>query len=442
MRTFTRAVAAAAALLASSACVVHNTDVPTPAGPSETALSLKMTMTPDAISQDGASQSALGVQAFDAAGKPVAGLVVRLDMAVNGVVGDFGSFSARSLVTGTDGKALSVYTAPPPPSAGGLGTTVTIVGTPTGTNAGSTNFFTTQIRLTPVGSVPPPQGPPSSVPPPTPNFTFSPSAPAVGESVFFNAGTSKPASGHSITSYSWIFGDGGTASGVTTTHAFTASGSYGVQLTVTDDVGQSITSAPTAVTVGTPPTPTANFTFSPGTPGRNDQVVFDASSSVTAQGQTITDVAWNFGDGTAVIHCPSTDPACITTNGSNRISVHTYALNQTFTVNLVVTDSAGRTGSKSAQITVDRALPDVHITASPGSPKVGSATVFFNSNATLYFPGSGPGTFSWSFGDGNGSALANPQNTYVAAGTYNVVLTVTDNKGRTGVGTVSVTVVP
>jgi carboxypeptidase T len=39
---------------------------------------------------------------------------------------------------------------------------------------------------------------------------------------------------------------------------------------------------------------------------------------------------------------------------------------------------------------------------------------------------------SWSFGDGNTSAAANPSHTYAAAGAYNVTLTVTDNEGKTG----------
>jgi PKD repeat protein len=432
MRTFTRAVAAAAALLASSACVVHNTDVPTPAGPSETALSLKMTMTPDAISQDGASQSAVGVQAFDAAGKPVAGLVVRLDMAVNGVVGDFGSFSARSLVTGTDGKALAVYTAPPPPSAGGLGTTVTIVGTPTGTNAGGTNFFTTQIRLTPVGSVPPVQGGPSGVPPPNASFTVSPSAPGVGDSVFFNAGTSSAAAGHTITSYSWTFGDGGTASGVTTSHAFTAAGSYNVQLKVTDDVGQSTTSAPSVVSVGTPPSPSANFTASPALPIIGTAIVFDASSSSTAQGQTIAKLDWNFGDGSPIISCPG-DPTCVGT----RIITHTYGSAGTFIVNLVITDSAGRIGSHNAPVNVATGNPSAVLVIN----KTGGNNIFADGSGSLGFTAITTYRFIW--GDGTADqvgAASGGAHAYGAAGTYVVTLRVTDTLGRQGSATASVTV--
>ena len=275
---------------------------------------------------------------------------------------------------------------------------------------------------------------------PVPSFTFSPAQPAIGQAVFFNGSTSTAAPGHTIASYSWTFGDGSTGTGATITHTYTTAGSYAVQLTVTDDLGQSVTSSAQTVTPGSPPSPTANFTFSPAAPGANDQVVFDASSSTTSQGQTIVDVAWNYGDGTPVIHCPG-DPSCVVGNDPpNRISAHTFTIPQTFVVNLVVTDSAGRTGSHNATVPVVLALPAVVITTSPASPNPGT-TVFFNSNGTTYYPGSGPASFRWTFGDGGTSALANPTHVYAAIGTYSVGLSVTDTKGRTGVGTATVTVV-
>ena len=47
---------------------------------------------------------------------------------------------------------------------------------------------------------------------------------------------------------------------------------------------------------------------------------------------------------------------------------------------------------------------------------------------------------SWNFGDGTTSASANPAKTYAASGTYNVVLTVTDNGGASSSVTKAVTV--
>lgn len=48
---------------------------------------------------------------------------------------------------------------------------------------------------------------------------------------------SRAPEGGSITSYSWVFGDGATATGVTATHTYAANGSYVITLTVTDDKG-------------------------------------------------------------------------------------------------------------------------------------------------------------------------------------------------------------
>jgi PKD repeat protein len=287
---------------------------------------------------------------------------------------------------------------------------------------------------------------------PTASFTFGPPNPTVGELVTFNASTSTAGTGHSIVSYLWTFGDGGpTGSGVSVTHAYTAAATYSVTVRVTDEIGQSTTSAPTGVVVGAPQSPTANFTFSPTSPGRNDQVVFDASSSVQAgAGQPIVDVAWNFGDGTAVIHCAAAGPVPPATiadcpGPTIRISAHTFTINQTFVVNLVVTDSAGRTGSRNQNVTVALAQPTVSFSSSPSSPVAGNS-VNFNASATTFFPGSqaaAANAFSWTFGDGTPTVLTsgpNTSHTYLAAGTYTAALSVTDNKGRTGTASITITV--
>jgi PKD repeat protein len=53
-------------------------------------------------------------------------------------------------------------------------------------------------------------------------------------------------------SYAWTFGDGGTGSGPTLTHAYSAGGAYTVTLAVTDNGGA--TSTHTATVVVSPPT--------------------------------------------------------------------------------------------------------------------------------------------------------------------------------------------
>ena len=54
---------------------------------------------------------------------------------------------------------------------------------------------------------------------------------------------STPGAGHTITSYRWTSATAATASGVSVTHAYAVAGTYTVLLTVTDEAGQSVTSA-------------------------------------------------------------------------------------------------------------------------------------------------------------------------------------------------------
>jgi len=72
---------------------------------------------------------------------------------------------------------------------------------------------------------------------PVASFSTSPAAPDVGESVTFDASKSYAPGvpGGSIQNYSWDFGDGTNATGVTVTHAFTSAGSKSVKLTVRDN---------------------------------------------------------------------------------------------------------------------------------------------------------------------------------------------------------------
>ena len=83
------------------------------------------------------------------------------------------------------------------------------------------------------------QGVPVAEPaePTTVEFDFSPTDPAPGQIVFFNASASKAAPGRTIVSYDWNFGDGTFGTGELESHVFHAPGTYKVTLRVTDDVG-------------------------------------------------------------------------------------------------------------------------------------------------------------------------------------------------------------
>ncbi|MCK5660185.1 MAG: PKD domain-containing protein, partial [Methanosarcinales archaeon] len=66
------------------------------------------------------------------------------------------------------------------------------------------------------------------------------------------------------------------------------------------------------------------------------------------------------------------------------------------------------------------------ITFNPLTPKVGD-TINFNSSA--HDSDGSITNYEWNFGDGNNASIQNNTHSYTTAGTYNVVLTVTDNDG-------------
>lgn len=76
---------------------------------------------------------------------------------------------------------------------------------------------------------------------PTAAFTFSRNHEAAGTPIQFDASASEAEHASSLSSYSWDFGDGNTASGETVAHAFAAAGDYTVALTVTSSAGVTAT---------------------------------------------------------------------------------------------------------------------------------------------------------------------------------------------------------
>jgi PKD repeat protein len=169
---------------------------------------------------------------------------------------------------------------------------------------------------------------------PTVTFAVTPAAPVAGQLATFTA-TSTVAANHRITRFDWNWGDGSTSqtANAAITHAFNAPGSYVVNVTVTDDLGQTASSS-ASVTVGSGVT--ASFTFSPTDPEPGERVQFDGSSSASTGGATIVEWTWDFGDGSTVTESdPRTEHA---------FSVPAGATSRTYRVRLTVKDSAGRTG--------------------------------------------------------------------------------------------------
>jgi PKD repeat protein len=424
--TFVRLIAVAVA--ACAAACVHKTEEPPLFGPSTFATSLRLLAVPDRINQDGASQSSITVQAFGPTGAALSGVALRMDMLFQGELADFGALSARTVVTGNDGTARVVYTAPPPlPSSISTSTTVSIRAIPIGTDASTSNGQTVDIRLMPTGVILPPSGAPTA------SFTFGPQPVSVGVPVIFDGSTSQPGQNSAqITTYAWNFGDGQTGSGQSPTHTFQSTGTFNVTLTVTNDRGlQASTGQPVAV--GSSDPFTGDWVISPLNPVINVPILFNADAVQTSPGHQVTTFNWTFGDGTG---------------GTGFQTQHTYTVAGTYNVILSVTDDLGRKKVFAPKaITVGTGGPTVVIAflptapAMPAPPAAQQVTVTFNSNGTTTSNGATIVSYQWDFGDSTPtSGAANPAHVYTSKGTFSVTLTVTDSFGRVGKGTATVTV--
>ena len=340
MKTFLRLLAVAGALAAPAACTLQSQDAPPLAGPSEFALSLAITATPDVLFQDGGSQSVITIVARDHNGQPVAGLGLLVQTVVGSTIVDYGQLSARSLVTDAQGRATVVYTAPaaPSPPAQASETLVRIYVTPIGDNYDSTFVRDISIRLTPPGVILPPNGTPTA------SFTFAPSSPRAGDEVAFDASESDDDG--EIVSYEWNWGDGDfeTTTSPTIQKDYETSGTFTVRLTVVDDGGLRASTERT-ITVGAAARPTAAFTFSPASPTPGATVQFNAAESTAPEGRAIVQYRWNFGD-----------PASGTNNEvvtSSATATHVFAAEGDYVVTLTVIDSEGQTHTVSETVSVE-----------------------------------------------------------------------------------------
>ena len=294
--------------------------------------------------------------------------------------------------TGTGATASHEYTA-----AGTYEVTLTVTD-----DRGATGTVTKAVEV-------------AEIPNAAPVAEFSSSAD--GLEVAFDGSASTDADG-SIVSYAWEFGDNATGTGATASHEYAAAGTYNVKLTVTDDRGATGTVTKTIEVAEAPViVPEANFT----TTFAGLTASFDGSSS-SVEGGSIVSYAWEFGDNAT---------------GTGATASHEYAAAGTYNVKLTVTDNRGATGTVTKAIEVAE-IPNAAPVAEFSSSADG-LEVAFDGSASSDADGSIV-SYAWEFGDNATGTGAKPSHEYSAAGTYNVKLTVTDDRGATGTATRSVTV--
>ncbi len=261
---------------------------------------------------------------------------------------------------------------------------------------------------------------------PTVGFTTSPSAPLPGAPLTFDGSRSQDPDG-AIVTYSWTFGDGTTAlsTAATTTHAYSASGTYSVALTVTDSDGHTATlTQPVTVYAH----PTAAFTLTPSAPVAGAPVTVGATGSTDPNGSAITSYAWTFGDGSAPISTPAPTAS------------HTYAHPGTYTISLTVTDALGLTATSTRTETIN-SLPAPVFASVPQTPVI-NQLVGFDAAGSTDANHAAITTYRWDFGDG--TITTGPgwsaSHAYAQAGSYTVVLTITDSLGLSASLTRTVTI--
>jgi PKD repeat protein len=409
--------AALAALALLAGCTTHKQEAPSLTGPSAMGTSLVVTVTPDVLNQDGSSQSLVQIQAYDNNGQPLRNKSLRVEVAVDGFITDFGKLSARSVVTDNNGRATATYTAP----AAVLGITstvnVNILVTPAESDFSNATTRSVTIHVVPTGTI----GPPTS--PFVPSFTAP--SPTVGNAATFTATVTGTSDSAAVATYIWDFGDGDTAVGQTVQHTYGEPGSYVVSVGIVDTLGRTNTFS-RGVTVGQGTVPTASFLISPGSPNIGQDVQFNASGSTAEAGHRVVDYSWTFGDGAS---------------GSGAITTHSYAQAGTYTVTLKVTDDVGRKSSLVSQsVNVGGTGGSAAFTFAPSQPAV-SQTVTFDASTSRPTPGQTITNYAWVFDDGATGSGVTPTHAYGAAGTYTVRLTITDSSGQTASTTKTVTVI-
>ncbi len=283
-------------------------------------------------------------------------------------------------------------------------------------------------------------------------------------------------------------GNNNTASGPTATHTYNQAGTYDVTLKVTDDTGignatsVQVLVSPAATPLPAVTVPQADINNPPAQANVGDVVTFDGSASDEGNGQNVT-YAWDFGDpnspnntatGLTAQHQYSqagTYTVQLTVSneqGSNQTSA-SIAINDpnqptattppTFTptpdTSLPPPTDTPDPNQPTATPTIDRGSPAPMPTSDSGTPTstptpdttqptpiptqppqpplqaVIVAPQQGQVNQVLTFDGShsvGPAgmIYDWDFGDGNTATGMAANHAYVASGSYNASLTVTD----------------
>jgi PKD repeat protein len=258
---------------------------------------------------------------------------------------------------------------------------------------------------------------------------FPPRAPGpvAGENVTFDASASFDPDWGNITSYTWSFNDT-PGTGPVCTYIFPNFGNANVALTLKDTEDE--TSSPMSLQLRVYARPNAtSFTVHDVNPTESGlymdrQLIFDASNSYDPDNNTgpthgIANYTWNFGDGPPLVTYQNT-------------TSHTYSMDNTYPVNLTVTDYDNLTISYAKNIFIGSGIPKANFTVTtPGPYYVDDNLTFDASNSAG--DGGEISSYNWNWNDTYTDNTLGPsfQHSFSAEGLYNVTLIVMDTDNKT-----------
>jgi hypothetical protein len=247
-----RPAAALAVLLALSGCGLDEIQVPELDGPSELGNALKLTATPDVITADGFSTSAIQGQLFGPNGEVIAGRDVFFFISdADGFAADIGELrtsngpgTGATVRTNAQGVAQVIYEAPARTDAT-ANMTVLVNARPVGTDFEGQVYRTVRIELraaeprlfpqNPAGNTPPSCGFAVQVVGKSTCTSATSCTIPINTSVLFQS-TSFDTDG-TIVRYFWSFGNGRNADHPDTSTSYSIAGTYTVTHVVTDNNG-------------------------------------------------------------------------------------------------------------------------------------------------------------------------------------------------------------
>jgi len=242
---------------------------------------------------------------------------------------------------------------------------------------------------------------------PSASITSSQNPTDVGNTVTFDSSVSGGTSGYT---YSWSI-NGNTYTSQDVSVSFSSSGSYIIDLTVTDAAGYSVSTS-LSETINSDPTISATSSVSTADVGYSIEF-----SSTPSGGTSPYTYSWTIG-GTQV--------------STSQDFSYSFSSAGSYTVEVTVMDSLGETYSTSVSITINN-NPSVSVSSSQNPTDVGNSVTFTASESG----GTGTISYAWTINGVSVGSGATLDYTFSSSGSYTVTTTVTDSDGHTASASVT-----